>query len=71
MGSLFLPVFITISTLSTSPKLRLSKVLTILEGTKVSGSHSININTASLPAGAYFYTIGVNDKTATRKMIIE
>lgn len=47
------------------------KVITLIEGAKSAGAHSIKINTSSLPSGAYFYTISVNGNEATRKMIIE
>jgi len=46
-------------------------ILFFLEGEKQAGKHFVNINTGNLSPGAYFYTLRVNGKSATRKMMVE
>jgi hypothetical protein len=48
---------------------RLVKVL--LNGSKDAGRHSVNLNTGSLPAGIYYYTIKAGKFTDTKKLTIQ
>ena len=47
------------------------EVLSVIEGAQNAGVHAVNLNTSSFSSGTYFYTISVNGKGATRKMIVE
>ncbi|HET6245602.1 MAG: T9SS type A sorting domain-containing protein [Bacteroidetes bacterium] len=46
------------------------EVLNVNDGPKSPGSHTINLNTASLSGGVYYYTLTAGDKNTTKKMIV-
>jgi hypothetical protein len=46
------------------------RVMSFNEGQKATGSHSITIDGASLPAGLYYYSLTAGDVKATKKMIV-
>ena len=46
------------------------KVISTNEGNKGAGTYSINLNTAELNAGIYFYSIVVDGNRITKKMTI-
>ena len=46
------------------------KVISLNEGNRSAGTHSIEINTAELNAGIYFYSVVVNGNMITKKMTI-
>jgi len=43
---------------------------TINEGNLPLGMHTINVETATLDAGVYFYTLSVGDEQMTKKMTV-
>ena len=45
-------------------------VTSSFEGNKAEGTHSIELNTNSLNAGVYFYSVIVNGNRLTKKMTI-
>jgi len=47
-----------------------AKVMSINEGMKASGSHSLRINASNLQAGVYYYTFTADGYTVTKKMIV-
>lgn len=47
-----------------------SKVMSINEGEKSMGNHTITIDASSLNAGIYYYSVIVNAKRVTKKMIV-
>jgi len=47
-----------------------AKVMSINEGTKAAGSHSLRINASDLQAGVYYYTFTADGYTVTKKMIV-
>ena len=46
------------------------EVLVINEGNKRAGAHKLNLNTADLSGGVYYYTLTTGNAEATQKMII-
>ena len=46
------------------------KVISINEGSKTTGVHTIELNTDKLNAGIYFYSILVDGQRITKKMTI-
>lgn len=46
-------------------------VISVDKGKQVAGSYTIDLNTSTLDAGVYFYTMNVNGTSATRKMIVQ
>ena len=42
----------------------------ILNGTSTAGNHQVNVNTSSLEAGVYYYTMQTASGKMTRKMIV-
>ena len=46
------------------------EVLVINEGNKRAGAHKLNLNTAGLSGGVYYYTLTTGSEEATQKMII-
>ncbi|CAN5755532.1 hypothetical protein BH11BAC7_BH11BAC7_22130 [soil metagenome] len=46
-------------------------VMTVNKGNQVAGTYTIDLNTSTLEAGVYFYTMNVNGTSATRKMIVQ
>ena len=46
------------------------KVVSMNEGEKNKGKHSINITTEKLASGTYYYSLKANDKRLTKKMVI-
>lgn len=46
------------------------KVMSISEGNKTIGTHTIELNTDKLNAGVYFYSLIVNGNRITKKMIV-
>ncbi len=46
------------------------KVMTINEGNKLAGSHSINFNVSSLNKGVYMYTLKAGEFNVTKKMTV-
>jgi hypothetical protein len=47
-----------------------AKVMSINEGMKAAGSHSLRINASDLQAGVYYYTFTADGYTVTKKMIV-
>jgi len=47
-----------------------SKVMSINEGEKSMGNHSVTLDATSLCAGVYYYSVIVNDQRVTKKMIV-
>ena len=47
-----------------------NKVMELNEGKQMAGSQTIEINTANISSGMYFYTLNANNTKLTRKMII-
>lgn len=45
-------------------------VLNVNEGKKAAGKHAVTINTSSLPAGIYYYSLSAGEKTITKKMVV-
>ncbi|MBA3899522.1 MAG: T9SS type A sorting domain-containing protein [Bacteroidetes bacterium] len=45
-------------------------VLSVNEGDKPAGLHSINISTANLNGGIYYYTLNTGNARATKKMVV-
>lgn len=46
------------------------EVLNMNQGEQLAGNHQIEMSTAGLQAGVYFYTLTVDGKKATRRMVI-
>ena len=46
------------------------KIMSINEGSKTTGVHTIELNTDKLNAGIYFYSIVLDGKRITKKMIV-
>jgi hypothetical protein len=46
-------------------------VRVLASGEKAMGPHSVNVNTASLSKGIYYYTIRTKHFTATKKMVVQ
>ena len=47
-----------------------AKVMSINEGMKTAGNHSLHINASNLQAGVYYYTFTADGYSVTKKMII-
>lgn len=47
-----------------------NKVISLEEGTRSAGKHSINISSSDLKAGVYFYTLTAGDVRLTKKMTV-
>jgi len=49
----------------------LGQVIDVIDfGNQSSGSHTLKVNTGKFVSGIYFYTLKVNDKTVTKKMVV-
>ena len=46
------------------------KVMLLQEGFLGTGTHGVNVNTANLTSGVYYYTLTVEGKTATKILCI-
>lgn len=46
-------------------------VMSLDKGNQVAGTYTIELNTSTIEAGVYFYTMNVNGSSATHKMIIQ
>ncbi len=46
------------------------KVQTVTEGTMTSGAHTIQLNSANLQAGVYFYTLSAGEDRITKRMVV-
>ena len=46
------------------------KVVTLADGTRAAGTHSVVWNAVDRPSGIYFYSLRVGDQTFTRKMVL-
>lgn len=47
-----------------------NKILTHLEGEKLSGAHNINFDASNLPSGVYYYTLSAGPFRETKKMLL-